>query len=489
MAVGLDLTELSGFQTKAEDFLDQGVVTNNGDGTITLDSATDPVTGVPGNLPAGTSISFSAFNANNANQSFSFGEILHNGASVNGIGIGGGFVSGHGQSPHLVGWNSEGLLFSYVGQSVGGPKLEYAFLGEPSAALQPDGLPTNAIFNQSLGDVPAGFAALCFADGTSVGTPSGGIAVEDMKAGDEVLTVSGKARRVVWVGEMLARPTKHPRPHEVNPVCIRAGAFGDGLPVRDLRVSPGHALYVDGALVRALQLVNNATIVQEEVERIRYFHVELESHDVLLAEGLPCESYLDDGNRSSFANRDEAILLYGRVDPIGWEKACAPWIDEGAQLEALRSRLHARAEATGFEVSVEPGLHFVVDGARLEPFHTIDNRFWFQVPASKGIELGSHADVLTHVVPGAGDGRRLGVAVSDLRVNGTAVALSDGEIFGAGFYEVETHKDRAWRWMDGAAALGLVSDRPALVEIDLHMVAPTWKRRAPALRLVQAANG
>ena len=328
----------------------------------------------------------------------------------------------------------------------------------------------------------------CFASGTLIGTPSGGVAVEDLRAGDIVVTASGAVRRVKWIGHMLSRPARHPCPYEVNPVRISAGAFGDGLPVRDLRVSPGHALYIDGVLIPAGALVNGATIVQEEVESIRYFHVELESHDVLLAEGLPCESYLDDGNRATFANGDEAIALYGRLDPLSWDDACAPWVDSGSQVEAVRNRLHARAEALGWSTSVEPDLHLIVDGVRLDPCHVIGNRTWFEVPACQDVQLVSRADVPAHVVPGHGDRRRLGVAVSDLRVNGQGVALDETAHFGAGFYGFEMHDGHAWRWMDGAATLALTFAAPALVEINLHMIVPTWKRCSPAVRLARAIN-
>ncbi len=232
------------------------------------------------------------------------------------------------------------------------------------------------------------------------------------------------------------RPARHPRPHEVNPVRIKRGAFGEGVPARDLKISPGHAVHVGGVLIQAGSLVNGVTIMQEEVESIRYYHVELDSHDVLLANGLPCESYLDDGNRSTFINASEAIDLYGRLDPKSWDDACAPWIEGGAQLEAVQRQLHARAETMGWDVSQEPDLHLVVDGVRIEPLHRNENRFWFQVPVCESIRLGSRADVLAHVVPGASDRRRLGVAVSELRVNGELVSL-DGGAFGEGFCGVE----------------------------------------------------
>jgi hypothetical protein len=273
----------------------------------------------------------------------------------------------------------------------------------------------------------------------------------------------------------------------VNPVRIRRGAFGENLPARDLLVSPGHAVFVDGVLVPAYLLVNGATIIQEQVEAIRYFHLELETHDVVLAAGLPCESYLDDGNRASFVGGGEAVELHGRLDPKSWEDACAPWVGAGPQLDEVRRDLHARAEQMGWVRSDEPDLHLIVDGVTLAPLQVQGHRAWFQVPACTELTLASNASILAQVMPGLSDLRPLGVAVSELRVNGEALAL-DGPAFGPGFHVLETQGEDAWRWTDGQGTLALTLPDPAVIEIGLQMVAPSWKRRPPALQLVKMAS-
>ena len=338
---------------------------------------------------------------------------------------------------------------------------------------------TNAPAN--IDNVEAAFAAVCFAEGTMIDTPAGPVAVEDLVEGGAVLTASGAVRPIRWIGAMTARPAYHPRPNEVNPVRVKAGAFGERLPRRDVRLSPGHAVFVDGVLVPVGQLVNGATIVQEEVARIRYFHVELDTHDVLLAEGLPCESYLDDGNRATFANADAVTDLNGRLDPMSWDDACAPLVAAGPQLGEVRQRLHARAEALGWVRSEEPELRLTVDGAEVMPLRREGGRYWFALPAGGAVTLSSNAGVLAQTMPGAADTRRLGVAVAELRIDGAAVALDDAA-FGAGFHPVERQGDAAWRWTDGAALLA----RPAgaaTVEIALAMVAPSWVRPVPTLRI------
>jgi hypothetical protein len=183
---------------------------------------------------------------------------------------------------------------------------------------------------------------VCFASGTLIRTARGEVAVEDLAIGDLAVTTSGAARPIMWIGH---RKIERPRA-EQQPVRVRAGAFGEGLPARDLRLSHGHAVCVDAMgelLVPVGELVNGVTIVREEVAEVTYWHVELESHDVLMAEGLPCESYLDTGNRAFFGRE------HGRLAGIEPDRtlaaSCRPFVAEGAILEAIRERLAARAQA------------------------------------------------------------------------------------------------------------------------------------------------
>ncbi|MCY1170809.1 Hint domain protein [compost metagenome] len=340
--------------------------------------------------------------------------------------------------------------------------------------------PTNFDFPVTFGyDASVYQVAVCFAEGTSIATATGQVTVEALTIGDKVLTASGAVRPVKWIGQMLARPSRHVRPGEVNPVRITAHAFGPNQPERDLRVSPGHAILVDGVLVPAGHLVNGATIVQEEVELVRYFHVELDSHDVLLAEGLPCESYLDDGNRASFANADDFTQMHGRLDPKSWDDACAPMVAAGPQLLEIQQRLHDRAEQLGWTRTEDAELTILADGTSFAPVYRAGNRYQFAVPAASELRLRSNNGVLSQVVPGLGDGRRLGVAVSRLLIDGESVAL-ESDSFGAGFYPAERHDDHGWRWTNGDAALPGV-DAPTMIEVELAMVVPSWTR--PQLRI------
>jgi hypothetical protein len=148
------------------------------------------------------------------------------------------------------------------------------------------------------------------------------------------------------------------------PVRIIAGAFGPGLPERDLRLSPHHAVYVDGVLIEAISLVNGATVIQEMDTRfVTYHHIELEQHDVMLAEGLPAESYLDTGHRNMFEG-EASMALHPDFRVMGDADFCAPMVREGAVLETVRARLLARAEALGFTRTDDLALVAVAGGTQ-----------------------------------------------------------------------------------------------------------------------------
>ncbi|MDT6962821.1 Hint domain-containing protein [Cupriavidus sp. SZY C1] len=328
--------------------------------------------------------------------------------------------------------------------------------------------------------------APCFAAGTRLATVGGTIAVEALKEGDVVLTAAGQAREVRWIGHSHVNCARHPRPWEVLPIRIKAHAFGDGRPARDLVVSPGHAIYVEGVLIPAGFLLNGATIVQESVQTVDYYHVELDAHDVLLAEDLPCESYLDDGNRNAFANAGQHAALHGRLDPQSWENACAPCVMAGPQLVEVRHMLLDRAIALGYRRETDADLHLTVEGARMQALHGHGQRQWFVVPAGSGeVALASRSGVLAQLFADAQDGRELGVCISEVRVNGQPLPL-DGDAFAQGFYPLETQGATPWRWTNGNARLALpASDAPAMIEITTVMQMVSWQ--APALHVARMA--
>jgi hypothetical protein len=184
----------------------------------------------------------------------------------------------------------------------------------------------------------------CFHAGTRIATPDGAVAVETLRVGDLVSTASGGARPIVWVGSRRVDCTRHPRPELVHPVRIAAGAFGPRLPKRDLILSPDHAVFAEGVLIPVKRLVNGASVAVEPRASVEYFHVELDRHDVVLAEGLPTESYLDAGDRDRFSG-GACVALHPDFSSRVWEAdGCAPLRIVGAEVDRVRDALARRAK-------------------------------------------------------------------------------------------------------------------------------------------------
>lgn len=188
--------------------------------------------------------------------------------------------------------------------------------------------------------------APCFLAGTTIMTPSGPVAVERLTPGDPVLARFAGVTPVVWLGRRRLAPRRHACPESVWPFRILRDAVAPGVPARDLLLSPDHAVFLGGVLIPVKYLANGQTIFQDRsFETVEYWHVELARHDVLLAEALPAETYLDTGNRAGFDNAGPALALhpvFGR--PKSWEKdACAPLWGEGGPVDHVRARLLVRA--------------------------------------------------------------------------------------------------------------------------------------------------
>lgn len=152
----------------------------------------------------------------------------------------------------------------------------------------------------------SGFQVACFTTGTRIATMRGEIDVQDLQAGDLLRTAEGAWAPLRWLGRSpISR--RFGDPLRVWPIRIRAGALGGGLPVRDLVVSPRHAVFVDGLLVEAGAMVNGGTIVRvhDMQDAFDYWHVELDTHRLILAESMPTESFLSVAEAMPFANWSE----------------------------------------------------------------------------------------------------------------------------------------------------------------------------------------
>ncbi len=260
--------------------------------------------------------------------------------------------------------------------------------------------------SDGLGGTDIFLRSVCYAAGTRILTPRGERVVESLTPGEVVSTVEGDqlvSRQVKWLGRRRVDLRSHPRPESVAPVRIRRGAFADAVPHRDLLVSPNHGILVDGMLICARQLVNGATIVQDEdLTSVEYFPVELDGHAILLAEGLPAESYLDTGNRGFFINFSGPTVLHPDLTdetghPTREAGSCVPFVSDEASVRPMWHRLAERAAAIGQPVpwratTTNADLHLLARHHAIEPLHRDGDLVTFVLPrGAREVRLVSRA--------------------------------------------------------------------------------------------------
>jgi hypothetical protein len=324
----------------------------------------------------------------------------------------------------------------------------------------------------------------CYAAGTRILTPTGERPVESLAAGDEILTAIGEAlvaRPIKWIGRRRIDLTQHPSAEMVAPVRIRCGAFADNAPHRDLLLSPDHAVFIDGKLICARQLINGATIRQEtDRNSIEYFHVELNAHAILIAEGLPAESYLDTGNRGFFGNSTEPPVLHPgltdeRDNPTRQAGSCAPFVSDEASVRPVWHRLAERAALLGqsvlrVETTSDPAPWLIVNRQKISPMYGESGLYVFPLPrGTTEVRLMSHAAAPTDVRPWLDDRRRLGLCIERIVVCNAEDLREvpvDSPNLTRGWWAVEREGITLRRWTDGDTVLPLPAiDGPAVLEI------------------------
>ncbi len=333
--------------------------------------------------------------------------------------------------------------------------------------------------------IPFSFA--CFAAGTRIMTTAGYVPVEALRPGRHVAVTGAGAgvvtRPIVWIGYRRIDLMRHPDPDLVRPIRIAANAFADGQPKRDLLISPDHALAVAGLLIPARLLLNGATITRDvRLRSVQYFHVELDRHDILLADGLPAESYLDCGNRRVFENAPTPLVLHPDLSPDRQQErrehhCCAPFAADAERVRPVWQKLSMRAWQMGHtprapETTADPGFHLLVDGVARLPMSNVDNRFVFTLPVTANdVCLVSRVAKPCDLTPWVEDQRRLGVAVKRIVLSGGSGVVEvpvDAPWLADGWWGVERAGGQIWRWTDGHARLPLP---PFVASIEIHLTA------------------
>ena len=335
-------------------------------------------------------------------------------------------------------------------------------------------------------------ATVCYCTGTRIRTTRGDVAVEDLRVGDLAVTASGEQRPIRWIGHRVTETSRYTDPHLVMPVRVCAHAFGEGRPARDLRLSPGHALCLDlmgEVLIPVMALINGSTVVQEEVESVTYWHVELDRHDILLAENMPAESYLDMANRRFFAEGDVVDILAtpdGEATSRTHADFCRPFYAAGSFVAVARQQLQRRLPELGWRLEqLEPwdGVALLVDGRRVVP-KTRGLSACFELPAQRLEEAGDVWLVsptgVASAISDSRDDRALGLCLAAVVIDDglgapRAVALDDPKL-GAGFHEMQGDH----RWTAGRARLPveLIAGMSGTMFLRLDLHAPPLRRWA-----------
>jgi len=205
---------------------------------------------------------------------------------------------------------------------------------------------------------------VCFLKGTLIWTPSGETRIEDLRVNDVVVTASSGATSIQWVWRRrFEREPGQKWDQKIVPIRVARSALGPNTPHRDLYLSPYHCLYLDGVLIPAVDLINNSTITRrsaKDMREIEYFHIKLERHSVIYAEGAACETLRAvTAVNSDSLEFEEYRKLYG--EPSLPDEPAAPVLGYNGGRARLRGRIRS---VVSHVVDVRSKLEIVRDDLR-----------------------------------------------------------------------------------------------------------------------------
>jgi hypothetical protein len=350
--------------------------------------------------------------------------------------------------------------YTLTGSTPGGASISLSWTGMTPSMLDSGNVTTPPVTPATTYDkfYSNKIVGTCFAAGTLIRTPAGDALVETLRVGDLVVTASGETRPVKWMGHTDIDFRRTPRGGPGLPIRIAADAFGPARPSKDLYLSAGHSVCVDllgEVLIPVEHLINGGTIAEIDTDAISYWHVELESHDILLANNLPAESYLAMANRGGF--EELRGVLPTQVEGLERTHAdfCRPVVTEGPMLDFVRQRLVARAEEIGWKPEREANLHLTVDGRVVRPLAEDGSAAFLFRADAKDLRLMSNAFAPSAF--GSSDERRLGVMLLGLALSGSGgeprrISLDDDRLVD-GVHHIENHGGALRRWTTGEFVL------------------------------------
>lgn len=310
----------------------------------------------------------------------------------------------------------------------------------------------------------------CFLAGTLINTVNGLVAVENINVGDQIIAVvDGKEeiRSVIWVGQNTVAVNTNASKDEANyPIRILKNTISDGVPFKDLLVTPEHCIVLDGQFIPARMLVNNGSIFYDtSITEYTYYHIETEQHSIITADGILTESYLDTGNRSGFISNENIISMVNHHKEWNVDSA-APLTTNRDVVEPIFTRLIQRFPKLGLELceagtvtTHESNLHLLTDtGEVIHSKHQSNGRFFFTIPENAThVQLISRSSRPSQVIGSYVDDRRdLGVLVGKVTLLEKHTAYSITEHFTSETLQGWDIKEPTnCRWTNGDGALNI----------------------------------
>ncbi|EBA11305.1 Hint domain-containing protein [Roseobacter sp. CCS2] len=177
------------------------------------------------------------------------------------------------------------------------------------------------------------FDIFCFSRGSRIETPHGPRAVEDLAIGDLVVTKDSGVQAIKWIGRKKVSAQRLATEQNLRPVRLLKDAFGDGIPCRDMMISPQHKILISDwraemyfasseILAPAKGLLNDRTIrIVNEPADIEYIHMMFEKHEIVTVDNLRSESFFVGDNAVSTLDQEARHELFSLFPELGADQA------------------------------------------------------------------------------------------------------------------------------------------------------------------------
>lgn len=194
---------------------------------------------------------------------------------------------------------------------------------------------------------------ICFCGGTQIDAGGESIPIENLSVGDRVRTSSNGDQKIRWIGRRFLTKWHLFENPKLRPVRISAGALGNGLPTKDLLVSRQHRMLIGSrvaqrmfgekeVLVSAINLTKLPGVyVDYKIEKVAYFHLLFDQHEVIFAEGAPTESLFTGPEALKSVSDDakeEILTLFPELAMSQFVFRAAQYIPSGVRQKKLIER-------------------------------------------------------------------------------------------------------------------------------------------------------